>query len=622
MAQQLSGQNLLQKILKFKEVDERVRNDPAVHEKLEQVCKFLHEHETAEMKDCTHEVIHGFQDWWLSSKSTKKLAIVEENTLNMFYLHAATMWGMGIPLTLGERRTNEFTLFQDVQMTGTAQECIKAEDLVGAQNQFMRLLGETIGELFPSKQNLLEGLHLAVFDGSGYYSATGTQITYVRFIWPQIVVDVHKACTVRDYILHKLNSTEEQDVKNLENRMKQLHQDNKWNSSFFDGNYAKVPAPIRMPLNDSVGEPPCQNRENRPFEPMGVFGFGFAEQQLSKVEEIARPGDFEGHQHQWLKLGSIRKAAGTPTDELKIPQVSFKMSEPTVRSSYGGYQQRQGGSNSTSASGRSGGQLGARSVRTHTGSPGGGGGGLGAARGPSRSGVKQSEETQTRLEREFRGSLQDFREKLITTYGEGHQITENEGILVWIYNEDTSCRIEFRDRNKRVYLTGKETQLRAVLNPMTKYLNAVPDLEGSVAGSRSQWQSSGRSGYGGSQAAGPSQAFSKSKGPGSVSGRSGGPVNLASCGSVISRASASGQRAGVQVVESSERTVIANFESQAQGELGLRIGDRVFIDKDPDLANGELSVDRWVYGRNVKTNENGWFPYSATKAIKLEAVTE
>ena len=126
-----SRQKLLDKLLRFREGE--LKDYQGAKDKLEEIHKFLTDHETVSPSDCTHEILNGFGDWWVSQKSTKRLGIAKDNTVDAFYKHIATMYEMGVPLTLGEKRTPQFKLLQDIEIRGTKNDYVKPKELIGDQ---------------------------------------------------------------------------------------------------------------------------------------------------------------------------------------------------------------------------------------------------------------------------------------------------------------------------------------------------------------------------------------------------------------------------------------------------------------------------------------------------------
>ena len=153
---------LLEKIAEFR--DSKVKDEQGAKDRLEELHKFLTDHETMSPSDCTQKVLNGFGDWW----STNRLGIAEENTI----------YEMGVPRTLGETRTPQFKHLQDIEIRGTKDDYVKPEELIGDQKKFLRMLGKKIKELFPT----LPDLHVVNFDGSSTSCLLGVLQTTIRFV--------------------------------------------------------------------------------------------------------------------------------------------------------------------------------------------------------------------------------------------------------------------------------------------------------------------------------------------------------------------------------------------------------------------------------------------------------
>ena len=57
-------------------------------------------------------------------------AIAEDNTLDILYSYTSTLYHIGIPLTLTEKRTPEIRFGQDIEIWGSKDETRKAEELI------------------------------------------------------------------------------------------------------------------------------------------------------------------------------------------------------------------------------------------------------------------------------------------------------------------------------------------------------------------------------------------------------------------------------------------------------------------------------------------------------------
>jgi len=207
MAEIQRGIDLLAKAKRLREVEtishESVQN---VAELMEKVSKFMQEHETPSATDCTHTVFDSYIDWWMNSKPTFKLAIAEDNTLETMYKYLTQMYDLGIPLTLAEKRSPEIRFVQDIEIWGTKEETIKAEELLHPQKKFTRLLGQSMGEIYPGNQFL----DMVAFDSTGVSRTKGVMKTSIRLVWSNIVVDKDRAARIRDFFVHKFKDSKEE----------------------------------------------------------------------------------------------------------------------------------------------------------------------------------------------------------------------------------------------------------------------------------------------------------------------------------------------------------------------------------------------------------------------------
>lgn len=596
-----SGQKLLDKLQKFREGE--LKDEQGAKEKLEEIHKFLTDHETVSPSDCTHEVLNGFGDWWVSQKSTKRLGIAEDNTVDALYKHMATMYEMGVPLTLGEKRTPQFKLLQDIEIRGTKDDYVKPEELIGDQKKFLHILGKHMKELFPS----LPDIHVMIFDGSGTSSLLGVLQTTVRVVWPQIIVDKDRAGTIMDYMAHKLSSSEDEDIKALETRMKGLSDSNSWKSMFADSIYFGSVA-IRMPLNDSVAQPPMMRPERRAFKPLNIFSFqNSSDSQMQEIQVLydhTKGGDsFESR--EFIKMGCTRMPTGTPLTDWVRPTWTGESRPPPGR-------ERPSAVSSGVAPSRTGRNV---HVRTTAGSDA-----PNKPRGPGTGGRPQLE-TKKDVERQFLGSLEEFKTHLEASLKEEGviEVDEKERKIKWSQRAEVGAFIVFREDNHRVYFHGKEHQVRSLLTVCGNFVQTVSEAAGSTNGRTSV----AGTGYAGSQL--PSQAFAP-RGAGSVAGRTK-PTSLAAVSasrSVRSSAGNAGQASASSNQVPYQRIVTVEFEADAEGELTLSIGDTVTVEKD-DPEDGD-GMDRWVYGLNPLADKRGWFPLSYTKSCAsaggLEAVSE
>lgn len=209
------------------------------------------------------------------------------------------------------------------------------------------------------------------------------------------------------------------------------------------------------------------------------------------------------------------------------------------------------------------------------------------------------------VEREFEGTLQEFREKLETAMGsEAANFTQDDQRLIWQKPGD-SARIEMKASNKRVYIIGKVHQIRSLTNAVAPFARCVGEAARSVAATSAR---TGSQRGPGSASGAPSQIYAPSAAyaPSAVYA----PSNAHSVNSNSSRHSSSVVHQATQ-----QRCVaVRAFQAESAGELELAVGDLVIITHDPADNKDQTNRHRWVFGKNPRTNSGGWFPLSHVTA--------
>lgn len=197
---------------------------------LERFRAFLWSHEAESVRTASHSVLENYPDWWCRGRRAPPgLAIEDTVDLEEFYRIAGELHRMGIPLTLAERRSIAFRLFQDVEVWGTRDSAMAAQELVGPESGLCTMLGRLVGEAFPGHGGFLDA---TVFDATGFSQTKGIMKTSLRFVWPSIVVDSDRAARLRDLIVHRLtaacadpagDSGTSQALAQLEMRLRELN---------------------------------------------------------------------------------------------------------------------------------------------------------------------------------------------------------------------------------------------------------------------------------------------------------------------------------------------------------------------------------------------------------------
>jgi hypothetical protein len=604
------GSDLIARAKKYREVDtlqhESVHN---VAETLEKISKFLQDHETLSNNDCTHTVFDNYSDWWMNSKPTYKLAVAEDNTVDQLHRMVATLYDLGIPLTLTEKRTPEIRFIQEVEIWGNASEAISAEELIDAQGAFMKLLGETMGRIFPNE----EFLDCVVFDATGFSRTKGIQKTSVRFVWSKVIVDKNRALKIHDYVVHKFKDSQDEGIKAFEAKITGFNnKDNSLISIFNDAIYVGRYG-VRMPLCDRVSPAPLKKPENRPFKPLGVvrchYQKGEQGAELQSIERVCSETALQ--RHEWLKIGCIRRDAGTALTEWTQPVWTGPPTNrtrpqgigggPPDRGDRGGYQ--GGGERGPRQPEERGGvrQPGRVNIRTS------GGSGDKFVRAKPRTAGEVAQENTITVQREFDGTLAEFRDQIEKCMGsqQGANIVEDEQSLVWTNPNDKSGRIEMKAGSRRVYIQGKAHQVRSLCMTVAPFVRHVGDGQSSVAGTARTGSRQG-SRAGSEHTGTPSQVYQPSMVPSAIYA----PSAVHSATSYTTNSTRGGAQA-----ESTKRVVNKAFVPEGQGELALDEGDHITVTHDPE--QGSANSHRWVHGLNETSQARGWFPLSYTSPLPV-----
>ena len=583
------GDALVAKAKKFREVEslqhESIKNVP---ELLVKISKFLQDHETASINDCTHTVFDNYSDWWMNNTPTYKLAVAEDNTVDQLHRVIAQLYDLGIPLTLTEKRTTVIRFIQDVEIWGTQEKCVSAVELIDCQGAFMKLLGKTIGSVYPKQ----EFLDCVVFDATGLSRTKGIMKTSVRLVWSKIVVDRTRAGKIHDYVVFRFKDSQEPGVKAFEEQVQKYNgKENQWanifNDSIYFGRFG-----IRMPLCDRVSPAPLKKPEHRPFKPIGVvrckYKQGEIESVFESVERICDATDLSGE--EWIRIGCIRRDAGQELTDWQAPNFTPPVASRNHSLGGGGGGKRQPGR-----------------VQMRT---------LGGSDRPVRSQPRTHQQTQqehlTTVQRQFDGTVAEFREQLEKALGgqQGENFTEDAEKLVWQQPGDTG-RIEMKASNHRVYMTGKSHQVRSLCTTVARFCRQAGDAASTVGtarsslpGSRSELESKPGSERNPINVFAPNRRFTPSAvyAPSQVH-------------STTSYESTSRVNTQCEI----RRLAIKEFSPQGNCELELKIGDHVTIKHDPEV--NDANVNRWVHGINER-GEDGWFPYSFTDPLQLTEESE
>eukprot|EP00929_Paragymnodinium_shiwhaense_P025329 TRINITY_DN15349_c0_g1_i1.p1 TRINITY_DN15349_c0_g1~~TRINITY_DN15349_c0_g1_i1.p1 ORF type:complete len:623 (-),score=151.82 TRINITY_DN15349_c0_g1_i1:217-2085(-) len=576
-----------------------------VQEQLSVTRKFLQDHETGSINDSTHTVIENYLDWWCGQKPTYRLAIAEDNTLDLLYSHIAKCYQLNIPLTLAEKRSEEIKFVQDIAILGTQEESVPVTDIVSKDSPFMKLLAESMGEVYPTH----EILDVFIYDTTGS-SLKGVKTTSVRLVWPAIIVDRERASRIADFVGHKFKSKmqEEADspIKTLLNRLVEHNKENAngnvFNTDVYTGNNR---TDVRMPLNDIVSKAPLCKPQERPYAPLDVLRCNFDKETKTFKGIEAVLSDLNSLSlEEFVKLGCIRCARGTPLTEWTQPV--WKGERATALRTG---PRANNGNNGHAGAFMGGNKSGKVAVRTNDGSdkP------IATRPRAGQPGAPVRDENTLNSELQFEGTKDDFKEKLRQKMGDSGKITEDGDTVIWRREGEGTdgAKITFQERRKRIFISAKVMAMRAL---RVAFADCTSEVGGAARSVVSQAQT--RTGYAHSSAGqsrvAPSAVYAKapSNNGASVSGRS----NAFSSSSIAN--------GGLPEFKQHYRRVTTDFVAEDDGELAVSKGDLVFIVTD-DRTDG-CDANRWVEVRlkAADSEKTGYIPLSYASEEVPEEVAE
>lgn len=220
------------------------------------------------------------------------------------------------------------------------------------------------------------------------------------------------------------------------------------------------------------------------------------------------------------------------------------------------------------------------------------------------------------LERSYPGDMQEFKSEIERALAGQDGTTEvdyEKETVTW--SSSKGATIVFRHANHKVHITAKEGLCRVYLNACT-FLQAASQGSTDSAMERGSTRAAtsirlgGTNGYASSRA--PSQVYAP-PGARSAAGFSK-PMSLAGGNSTVPGRSATAKSADKPKVPYT-RVVSIDFVGETSGEMDLKIGDMIEVVEDDD---GD-AFDRWVMGKNLKTQVLGWIPLSHTRGVDQDA---
>jgi hypothetical protein len=570
---QEDGQLLLERSKELRKENLEVERSVLV-----EIASFLNNHQAETAREATHVILENFPDWWVSGKIGGRRAppglylqhgSQDEEEL---YKHAATLFGLGMPLTLAERRSPVFRLFQDLDIWGSAESSMDVEQLLNPESVLVSLIGKAVGEVFPPTGTGSNNpfLDASIYDASGTSQTKGLRKTSIRLVWPAIHVDADRALRFRDFLISKLQAATAktgEPTAELEAQLRQFNPQNSWHNILGDAAYGQRSA-VRMPLNDRVAPLPLRNPEARPFTPVGVMRFNFDESgklHKMKVEWLCRQGELESA--DWLKIGCVRLDEKTPLTEWVVPSLPVS---PMMAGAARGARVK---------------------VRTQGGSDGGGG--LRMARGVVKSTPLERAGQIVEVHRRFGANwnTQTFCERMDKQCGQS--TLQPDGTVTW-KNPTNDARIEMHEEDRKITVVGKPNQVRSLIVFVSQFTEACPGLATATAN-----QNYARpQGYNA-----PGSAFAP------AAGNSDEPQDA-------TETNADDQAAKAADAVGQLRVAHMDFVAEGAGELTLKVGDRARVTYDDASGNADDEESRWVYGKAEDSEDCGWFPLDHTKLVE------
>lgn len=536
---------------------------------LVEIASFLNSHHAETAKDATHLILENYPDWWVSGKVGGRRAppglYLEHGSQDEeeLFKHAATLFGLGMPLTIAERRSPTFRLFQDIDVWGSADDAMQVDALLSPESCFISVLGKAIGEVFPPSGGN-QFLDASIYDASGTSQTKGLRKTSLRIVWPAIAVDADRALRFRDFLISRLQAAAAAEdggaMADLEVQLRQHNAQNSWHGVLGDAAYGQRSA-VRMPLSDRVSPLPLRAPEGRPFRPVGVFRFLYAgegKKASMKVEWLCRQGELESA--DWLKIGSVRLEDKAALTEWIVPSLPVG---PML----------------------SGISRGARvKVRTQGGSDGGGGLRMAGAMAQRSTPLERAGQI-VEVHRRFSANwdMQTFCSRMETQCGQS--TVQDNGVVTW-RNPTNDARIEMHEEDRKITVVGKPNQVRSLIVFVSQFTEPCPGLAQTTPASRP-------GGYNNA----PGAAFA--------------PAGAANAPAAAESSEEKAADAGPAVGQL--RVAHMDFESEGAGELALKIGETARVTFDEP---GSENDSRWVYGRNETSGDCGWFPLDHTNAVE------
>lgn len=401
---------------------------------LRAIKQFLEDSGTSSTDACSHVIIDRYKDWWVTQNFVG-LQITDESAMERLHSYINILSGLGIPLTLAEKQTQEFQCFFDLEIRGTRTEAMGIEELFGSEAVFPKILRQAMGSVFPARK----WLDVAVFHSTGLANSMAVMLTQVRVVCLTIIVNKERALLLKEHMVDSLSGAQDDSIKTLTARMESFSKENSWNNLFRDRYSRPRDSDVRMLFCDSLSPLPLQKPEGRPFVPFCIERFNYEEGKSPHERIVEEKDGLEAM--DWLKLSVIRKELGT---ELTNWSPAACRSPPRAP---GGMKVK---------------------LRTHGGSE---------PRQPRQRGHHSAPQTAVPsfivAERRYEGNPADFRQNIKRCFGEhDDNFHENADTVVWQSRSSAAC-IEFNPSTHLVFVKGSPAQVRSLLNLIESFVHAV-----------------------------------------------------------------------------------------------------------------------------------------------------
>lgn len=283
-----------------------------------------------------------------------------------------------------------------------------------------------------------------------------------------------------------------------------------------------------------------------------------------KIEWLCREGELESA--DWLKIGSVRLEDKAPLTEWIVPALP---TGPMLAGISRGARVK---------------------VRTQGGSDGGGGLRMAGAMVQRTTPLERAGQI-VEVNRRFSANwdMQTFCDRMEKQCGTS--TVQDNGVVVW-RNPTNDARIEMHEEDKKITVVGKPNQVRSLIVFVSQFTEACPGLTQTTHSTQSANTSRNA----------PGAAFAPA-----------GYTSTAETVAADRAATAESEQADNGPAAGQLRVAYMDFEAEAAGELSMKVGEKARVTYDEP---GSENDSRWVYGKNIASGGEGWFPLDHTKPVE------